>query len=89
VKKIGAGLDFKTEKNMTKENIEELVKLMRSLVSDVQGAPFPSGDDFEPELYSIWYEHVQRNAQKCFEYLDEFFPVDNSKFTDSLDKMFK
>ncbi|MCI5829392.1 MAG: hypothetical protein UHY90_11365 [Treponema sp.] len=72
---------------MTKENIEELTKLMRQLVSDVQGAPFP-GPNFEPELYSIWYEHVQRGAQNCFEYLDEHFPIDNTEFKNSLNKMF-
>ena len=27
---------------MTNKNVEELTKLMRQLVSDVQGAPFPS-----------------------------------------------
>lgn len=70
-----------------KDNIEELAKLTRQLVSDVQGAPFPG--NFEPELYSIWYEHVQRGAQNCFEYLDENFPLDNSEFKDSLKKMFK
>ncbi len=73
---------------MVKENIEELVELMRQLVSDVQGAPFP-GNEFEPELYAIWYEHVQRSAQNCFEFLDENFPMDNTEFKDSLNKMFK
>lgn len=73
---------------MDKENVEKLAKLMRQLVSDVQGAPFP-GDSFSTELYSIWYEHVQRGAQNCFEFLDENFPVDSSEFNKSLNKMFK
>ena len=73
---------------MDKTSVEQLAKLMRQLVSDVQGAPFP-GADFEPELYAIWYEHVQRGAQNCFEFLDENFPVDDSKFKNSVNKMFK
>ena len=50
---------------MEKKRTTELVALMRQLVSDVQGAPYP-GSDFEPELYQIWYEHLQKNAQNCF-----------------------
>lgn len=73
---------------MEKGTAEELARLARQLVSDVQGAPFP-GDSFEPELYSIWYEHVQRGVQSCFEFLDEHFPMDNSDFKNSLNKMFK
>ncbi|MGN0728909.1 hypothetical protein [Treponema sp.] len=73
---------------MTSKNVEELTRLMRQLVSDIQGAPFP-GKELEPELYSIWYEHVQRGAQSCFEYLEEHFPLDNAEFKDSLKKMFK
>ena len=73
---------------MTNKNVEELTKLMRQLVSDVQGAPFPS-EKIEQELYSIWYEHVQRGAQNCFEFLEQHFPLDNSEFKDSLKKIFK
>ena len=73
---------------MTNKNVEELTKLMRQLVSDVQGEPFPS-EKIEPELYSIWYEHVQRGAQNCFEFLEQHFPLDNSEFKDSLKKIFK
>ncbi|HAZ97230.1 MULTISPECIES: hypothetical protein [unclassified Treponema] len=73
---------------MTNKNVEELTRLMRQLVSDVQGAPFPS-EKIEPELYSIWYEHVQRGAQNCFEFLEQHFPLDNSEFKDSLKKIFK
>ena len=73
---------------MTNKNVEELTKLMRQLVSDVQGAPYTS-EKIEPELYSIWYEHVQRGAQNCFEFLEQHFPLDNSEFKDSLKKIFK
>ncbi len=67
---------------------EEFVKMIRQLVSDVQGAPYP-GDGFEHELYSIWYEHAQANAQECFEFLNENFPINCAEFDQSLSKMFK
>ena len=72
---------------MDKKRTAELAQLMRNLVSDVQGAPYPGNN--EPELYQIWYEHVQRNAQNCFEFLDEYFPLDHKEFNESLNKMFK
>ena len=67
---------------------KQCVQMLRDLVSDVQGAPFPGGE-LKNELYEIWYEHAQRGAQNCFEFLDENFPVDDSKFKNSLNKMFK
>ena len=42
---------------------QQCIKMLRDLVSDVQGAPFP-GPDLKPELYEIWYEHAQRAAVK-------------------------
>ena len=43
------------------------------MLSDlVQGAPYP-GDDIKSELYTIWYEHAQRAAVECFEFLDANF----------------
>jgi len=68
--------------------IDEFVKMIRQLVSDVQGAPYP-GPGFESEVYSIWYEHVQRNAQDCYEFLDENFPLESKEFDKTLEKMFK
>ena len=74
---------------MDKKTSEELVSLMRRLVSDVQGAPYP-GENFEQELYSIWYEHIQQNAQNCFEFLNSHFPVDaEADVKNTLKKMFK
>lgn len=73
---------------MDKKKVQEFADMMRGLVSDVQGAPYP-GAGFEPALYEIWYEHAQRNAQNCFEFLDEFFPTDQKEFAKSLSKMFK
>ena len=45
------------------------IQMMRDLVSDIQGAPFPGGE-FKSELYEIWYEHAQKAAVECFEYLN-------------------
>ncbi len=50
---------------MLNKKFEECIKMMRQLVSDIQGAPYP-GENFEPELYQIWYEHVQKAAVECF-----------------------
>ncbi len=44
-------------------------EIMRKLIADVEGAPFPHTID--RELYLIWYEHVQSIAQEALEYLDE------------------
>ena len=67
---------------------EQCVKMLRQLVSDVQGAPYP-GNDFEPELYQIWYEHVQRAAVECFEYLDDNFPLEREDIDSTLNKFLK
>ncbi len=75
-------MDEKERKTM------EFVAMIRQLVSDVQGAPYP-GPGFEPEVYSIWYEHVQRNAQNCYEFLDANFPLDADEFDKTLSKMLK
>ncbi len=45
-------------------------KIMRRLISDVEGAPYPN--TIENELYTIWYEHVQHIAQEALEFLNEF-----------------
>lgn len=68
--------------------VGSLVTMIRQLVSDVQGAPYP-GQGFEPEVYRIWYEHVQKNAQDCYEFLDANFPLESKEFNQSIDKMFK
>ncbi len=73
---------------MEENNTEQFLSMIRQLVSAVQGAPYP-GPGFEPELYSIWYEHVQSNAQECFEFLNENFPSDKEGVDKALQKMFK
>lgn len=56
--------------------------IMKQLVSDVQGAPYPN--DVNNELYGIWYEHAQQIAIQCLEYIDKNFP--NDKNMDGLPK---
>ncbi len=70
------------------KKMQECVDMMRQLVTDIQGAPYP-GDNFEPELYHIWYEHAQRVAVDCFEYLEENFPQERENFEKSLKHLFK
>ncbi|MBQ4331900.1 MAG: hypothetical protein IJC31_08695 [Spirochaetaceae bacterium] len=65
--------------------LRECVGMMRKLVSDVQGAPYPS--TIENELYTIWFEHIQRSAMDCFEFLNENFPLEQADVSASLDKM--
>jgi hypothetical protein len=52
-------------------------EIMRKLIADVEGAPFPNTID--RELYFIWYEHVQSTAQKALEYLDELGKLDDGE----------
>lgn len=67
---------------------KQCIQMMRDLVSDVQGAPFP-GPDLKPELYEIWYEHAQKAAVECFEFLDAHFPQDKNDVSKTIDKLFK
>ena len=46
--------------------------LLRQLMSDVEGAPFPGR--VQKELYAIWYEHTQKSAQEALEYLNTVDP---------------
>ena len=64
------------------------IEKLRQLVSDIQGAPYP-GADFEPELYKIWYEHVQQNATECLELLNSDYPQpdDNEDISSLLKKI--
>lgn len=69
------------------KKLDECIEIMRNLVSDIQGAPYP-GEEVKPELYSIWYEHVQRDAVNAFEFLDKNYP-DKSDIAKTVDKFFK
>ena len=67
---------------------KQCIQMLRDLVSDVQGAPFPSGE-LKNELYEIWYEHAQRAAVACFEYLNDNFPEEQVELNKTIDKLFK
>ena len=69
------------------KKMSKCIELMRLLVSDIQGAPFV-GDDFSTELYSIWYEHAQRDAVNAFEYLDENF-TNREEIIKAIDSLLK
>lgn len=73
---------------MKNEKFDTCIKMMRQLVSDIQGAPLPS-DDLEPELYRIWFEHVQNAGMTCLEYLDENFPLEREDIDSTLSKFLK
>ena len=64
---------------------EELKKGFNELL---EFSPYPS-ENFEPELYKIWYEHVQNAAVNCFEYLDDNFPQEKEDFDKTLNKIIK
>ena len=66
----------------------QFVKMLRDLVSNVQGAPFP-GEDVKPELYKIWYEHAQKSAVECFEFLNDNFPEEQSELDKTIDRLFQ
>jgi len=46
------------------KKFEICIKMMRQLVSDIQGAPYPS-DNFEPELYKK-REDFDKTLKKMF-----------------------
>ena len=52
---------------------ERGLSLLRKLMSDVEGAPFPGS--VHEELYAIWYEHAQSVAQEALEYLNQVDPA--------------
>ena len=70
------------------KKFEECLRMMRQLVTDIQGAPYP-GDSFEPELYRIWYEHAQKAAVDSFEYMEENFPSDKEALEESIQNLIK
>ncbi|MBE6345373.1 MAG: hypothetical protein J6B32_08185 [Spirochaetaceae bacterium] len=68
------------------KRLRECSDKLRKLVSDVQGAPYPG--NLEDELYEIWYEHIQRTAVECFEFLDANFPREQEDISKTINKMF-
>lgn len=80
---------MKYNKNETKiDGVElaECIKLMRELVSNVQGAPYPT-DAISADLYYIWYEHAQQSAVECFQFLNEHFPDEENQVTKAVNDL--
>jgi len=61
---------------------ENGLALLRQLISDLEGAPYPNA--INNELYTIWYEHVQEAAGNALEYLNsqdpEYLSQNGSEF---------
>lgn len=72
---------------MMDKKTTKCIQMMRDLVSDIQGAPFPGGE-FKSELYEIWYEHAQKAAVECFEYLNDNFPQEQKDVDKTINKIF-
>lgn len=66
---------------------KECIQMLRELIADVQGAPFP-GEFINSELYTIWYEHAQKVAVDCFEFLNDNFPKEQTELGKTIDKLF-
>ena len=63
------------KKNTSQDNTIQAI--IRQLVSDIQGAPYPY--TISSELYTIWYEHAQLIAVQALEYLNESGLEDKDK----------
>lgn len=59
---------------------EKDLSILKKLISDVEGAPYPSV--INNELYTIWYEHVQISASAALEFLDTMYPEDRARMDD-------
>jgi hypothetical protein len=44
--------------------------ILRKLISDIEGAPYPN--EINSERYTIWYLHVQEIAQEALKYLVDY-----------------
>ena len=65
--------------------LQDCSEKLRNLVSVVQGAPYPSA--IENELYTIWYERIQKTAVDCFEFLDANFPLEKENISKILNNL--
>ncbi len=73
---------------MTGRQQKKCLELMRRLISEIQGAPY-SKDCIDPELYEIWFEHAQKTAVECFQFVNENDPKEQRKVAKSIDKILK
>ena len=68
------------------DQLNNCVVMLRRLVSDIQGAPYPG--TINEELYRIWYEHVQKTAVECFEFLHHNFPAEQKEISQTISRFF-
>ncbi len=68
------------------DQLNNCVVMLRRLVSDIQGAPYPG--TINEELYRIWYEHVQKTAVECFEFLNHNFPAEQKEISQTISRFF-
>lgn len=54
------------------EVTDDVVEIARTLLSIIEGAPFPQNID--NELYTLWYEHAQQSVTNAQRYLNENHP---------------
>lgn len=70
-------MEEKIVKKKTNFKDTTIQAIIRQLVSDIQGAPYPY--TVSSELYTIWYEHAQLIAVQALEYLNESGLEDKDK----------
>lgn len=70
-------MEEKIVKKKTNSKDTTIQAIIRQLVSDIQGAPYPY--TVSSELYTIWYEHAQLIAVQALEYLNESGLEDKDK----------
>lgn len=70
-------MEEKIVKKKTNSKDTTIQAIIRQLVSDIQGAPYPY--TISSELYTIWYEHAQLIAVQALEYLNESGLEDKDK----------
>lgn len=49
---------------------KKAIEVVKSLVSSIQGAPFPQ--QINEELYTIWYEHSMRIANEALGFVNQY-----------------
>lgn len=70
-------MEEKIVKKKTNSKDTTIQAIIKQLVSDIQGAPYPY--TISSELYTIWYEHAQLIAVQALEYLNESGLEDKDK----------
>lgn len=61
-------LDFENIIAETNSHDADEIRIIKALVSVLQGAPYPT--NVNDELYRIWYEHSLNSVSEALAYLD-------------------